>query len=429
MKPNIYKERLLQVGNALLKVATRNVGLKILSVIFALMLWSYVISSNASITRLKTHSGLQGYVSGQITLDAYNLAMISDPTDALSNITVEVEVPLAYYSSSTSENVQVSLDLSSVRTAGTQEVPLKATTAYGTIKRIYPASVTMTFEPLDSRSIPVNLQLIGTEDGYWYNCARLNPSQITISGATSIVQGISSVVVKADVSRQFTSYNTSCTIELRDSAGNVIPTSLLNRSSSSVSLTMEVYPTKEIEVSADPADVLVGEVAEGYVVESITIQPGALTVAADQDLLEDLDLLIVDPIDVEGAKQSFTRRATISGLSNIRYISSEQVYVNVHIVEETVSRMYDTVKINYVGLDDGLTVVNKRESVAIYATGPRSNIENLDADSIIITVDLSGLGEGTHEIAVVPDPSTNTDIEFRPDVETITVELERIVTE
>ena len=94
---------------------------------------------------------------------------------------------------------------------------------------------------------------------------------------------------------------------------------------------MEVYPTKELEVSTATDDVLVGQAAEGYIIEAITVQPRTITVAAEQELLDSLDRLIIDPIEIDSPSQSFTRRASISGLTDFRYISSEQVYVNVLI--------------------------------------------------------------------------------------------------
>ena len=74
----------------------------------------------------------------------YGLALLSDPSEALSNISVRVEVAQADFYKVSSDNVQVTLDLSSVRTAGTQQVPLKASSAYGKVVRIMPDSISMT---------------------------------------------------------------------------------------------------------------------------------------------------------------------------------------------------------------------------------------------------------------------------------------------
>ena len=418
------KDKLISIAKSLWKVVSRNVGLKLLAVLFALMLWSYVISSNTDITRTKTHTGLQGYVTGQVSLEVYDLAMVSDPTEALSNVTVDVDVPQINYADSTPENIQVTLDISSVRTAGTQEVPIKATTAYGTVTRIYPSSLTLTFEPLDSRSIPVNVNMTGKdEDSYWYNCSRINPSQITISGATSLVQDINSIVVNVDMSDHTDSFSTSRAIILLDSEGNIIPNTLLSRSSSSVSLNMEVYPTKELEVSTATDDVIVGQVAPGYIIEAITVQPRTIKVAADQDLLDSLDSLIIEPIEIDSPSQSFTRKASISGLSNFKYIASEQVYVNVQIAEETISDWIEDVDIMFIGLEDDLTITEGRGTVAVHVTGPRSRVEAINPDNLSVVVDLSGLEAGSYELVPEPETENHPAVVFEVDPASIHVTL------
>ena len=123
---------------------TDNLGLKLLSLLLAILLWNYVISSNPSITRPKTLFNITGYVSGQSTLNTYGLALLEDPEEALSGISVTVEAPQASYSRVSSDNVQVPLDLSNVRAAGTQEVRLRATSTYARVTTVSPASVTLT---------------------------------------------------------------------------------------------------------------------------------------------------------------------------------------------------------------------------------------------------------------------------------------------
>ena len=140
-----FKERLFWIGRNLWGMLARNVWLKLLSLLLAILLWNYVITTNTSITRSKTLSGLTGYVTGQTTLNANRLALLDDPSDLLSSISVTVDAPQAYYARLSGENVQVSLDLSSVRTAGTQEVPLRANSSYGRVTDIAPESLTLTF--------------------------------------------------------------------------------------------------------------------------------------------------------------------------------------------------------------------------------------------------------------------------------------------
>lgn len=404
---------------------SRHTLLKLLSFVFAIMLWSYVISSSPSITRNKTIGGLTGYVSGQATLEIYKLALLTDPTDALSDISVEVEVSQSSYAQVTSDNVQVTLDISSVRTAGTQEVSLKATSSYGKVVSIYPSTLTLTFEALDSRSVPAQVQRTNeAETGYWYNTTLVNPQQITVTGATSLIQNISHATVICDVGGRTAYFMTAQRFALIDSAGAEIPQTMLNTSASSINVGVDIYPTKELEISTATDDVLVGQVADGYQIESITIQPETVTVAADQELLDGIDKLVISPIAIDSPSQSFTKRATISGLTDFKYISSEQVYVTVQIAEETTSAWIEDVYINFPGYNkDQYILTWQRNTIAVHVTGPRSKVEDLMEKGLTATADLSGLGEGAHTVPIEIDDDNYPDIVFEPEVSEVEVTL------
>ena len=103
-------------------VVSRNWGMKLLSLLLAILLWNYVVTSNQLITRTKTVTGLTGYVTSQATLSTYGLALPVNPAELIDDVSVRVEVSQNYYRQVSPDNVQVTLDLSKVRAAGTQEV-------------------------------------------------------------------------------------------------------------------------------------------------------------------------------------------------------------------------------------------------------------------------------------------------------------------
>ena len=140
---------LKRFGKAFWGSLSHNLGLKLLSLLLAILLWSYVVSSNPSITRTKDINGLTAYVSNESTLHANRLALASDPAEALDGVSVQLEVPQSSYALADADNVQVTLDLSSVRAAGTQEVPLRATTTYGRVTRILPEPVKLELQLAD----------------------------------------------------------------------------------------------------------------------------------------------------------------------------------------------------------------------------------------------------------------------------------------
>lgn len=404
---------------------SNNLGLKVLSLLMAVLLWHFVITTDTTITRTKSVTDLSGYISGQSTLNTYGLALLENPTEELKDISVLLEVSQSEYSYASENNVQVTLDLSSVRTAGTQQVPLKASTSYGRVVRIMPESLTLTFEPLDSRIIPVNVQITGDDGkGMWYNVNRSNPANLTISGAASVVQSIASAYVYVDAAGTTSSFTVAEEYSLLDGAGRLIPQTMLNRSSSSISVNVGVYPMKEIPIADDVADVITGQPADGYVIESVSIQPQTLTVAAEAELLENLEELLINPVSVQGRSQSFSARASISSLSAFKNLSAEQVYVNVNIVEETAGAWVEDVKVSFTGKGEKLGLESE-STIRVYVTGPRSAIEMLRESGFVATVDLTGLAAGSYDLPLDFPTETYPNVTFTPEVS----ELEVVLTE
>ena len=398
---------------------SNNLGYKLLSLLLAILLWNYVISTNTNITRVKTLYNLTGSVSGQSTLTANQLALTEDPTDALSGLSVNVEASQADYSKVSAGNVQVTLDLSGVRAVGTQEVPLRASTTYGRVRSISPQSVTLTFENLDSRNVTVNPDVFGQEDGYWYNVNRVNPSVLTVSGASSVVQSIASARVGVDVAGMTASSVKVLPFILLDGEGNEVSKAMLNRTTSSISVTMDVYPCREIPFATDASSLVTGVPQDGYVVESVTVQPESAIVAADQDFLDSLSQLMVAPVSVDGASQSFSERSEVSQLSDFKNVSVEQVYVNVNIVEETITGYVEHVKVAFVNTADNL--VASYEPLGVSVTGPRSIVEAVQQGGMTVQVDLSGYGPGYYLLSPTIDAARYPDLSFQSEAVSVTL--------
>lgn len=405
---------------------SHNLGLKLLSLLLAVLLWSYVVSSNPSITRTKDINGLTAYLSNESVLNSNRLALASDPSEALENVSVRLEVPQSSYALADAENVQVSVDLSSVRAAGTQEVALRATTTYGRVVTILPETVTLEFEAYDSRSVPLNASITGeTMDTMWYNVSRLNPEELVISGPSSVVQTIASAYVYVDVTGRDTSYITAARFTLFDYNGEEIPQTLLSSSSSSVTVGVDVYPTRELPVSNDIADVVQGTPAEGYEVTSVTIQPEVVTVAADAELLEGLTELLIQPVDVTDADQTFSQRARISSLTDFKNISTEQVYVTVNI-EEVQQSAWVAVDLTFINTPEGLNYTYTSEDFRARVTGPASQVEALAESGVQAVVDLAGLTAGHYTLPITVDETIYPNLQFEFEPASVSLRLDDV---
>ena len=402
---------------------------KLLSIALAVLLWVIVVYNDESITRSRTLNGLSALLNGQNSLSSNSLALTDNPLTELSgNITVELDVPQAQYSLVNENNVRVWLDLSSIRTAGTQLVPLNVTCTYGTVKNVFPSTVQVDVEALDSRSVPLNATLSGRDQSYWYNIRSLNPSTITVSGASSIVQNIAQGRLEVDVTNMSEATARAYPFTLYDYSGNEVSQDLLSRTSSSVTASIEVFPTKELTVSCDLEDIIQGRVADGYEVKSISVSPPTITVAADQSLLDSLTEIAIEPIEVESVNRSFTVRRSISKLSDIRFFSTEQVYVTVEIAESVDSVALSNVPVVLLNTPDHLEVTDTPDTINVRITGAVSEISDLTVDMLQATVDLSQATAGVNSYPVQISVPGRPNLTFEITPSTLPVSLaERVI--
>lgn len=389
-----------RLGKKLWASLSNNLWLKLLSVVLALFLWSYVISTTPSITRDKTLSDISITVTGQSVLeDSRGLAVLTD-LNALESVRVRVRVSQSSYAQVTSDNVRVELDLSSIRQEGKQSVRLQGSTTYGSVVEVYPQYIDLEVEKRDQRYVPVNVELTGVDTtSYWYSVSSRNPSQVVVSGPTSLVKTVSSAQVLLDVSGLTETHSWEEGFQLLDAQQQEIP-GALSVSTSSVRVTVEVYPIRVLTLSQEADQLTSGQVPEGYRVDQVEVNPTQVVVAAEQALLDGLTELTIEPVDLTGATQTFTAIAQVQTLKGIKYLSSDEVSVTVTISEQELTKRFSNVSLNLENQPQGMRAVPSAKQVDVKVTGPYSLVSQLIREDIQATVDLAGLTQGQYELPV-----------------------------
>ena len=389
-----------KLGKKLWASLSNNLWLKLLSVVLALFLWSYVISTTPSITRDKTLSDISITVTGQSVLeDSRGLAVLTD-LNALESVRVRVRVSQSSYAQVTSDNVRVELDLSSIRQEGKQSVRLQGSTTYGSVVEVYPQYIDLEVEKRDQRYVPVNVELTGVDTtSYWYSVSSRNPSQVVVSGPTSLVKTVSSAQVLLDVSGLTETHSWEEGFQLLDAQQQEIP-GALSVSTSSVRVTVEVYPIRVLTLSQEADQLTSGQVPEGYRVDQVEVNPTQVVVAAEQALLDGLTELTIEPVDLTGATQTFTAIAQVQTLKGIKYLSSDEVSVTVTISEQELTKRFSNVSLNLENQPQGMRAVPSAKQVDVKVTGPYSLVSQLIREDIQATVALAGLTQGQYELPV-----------------------------
>ena len=405
------------------RIVSHNLMWKILSVVIAILMWSYIVSADSSITRTKVLSSGDVSLSGQSVLQSRLLAVVMDEDEALASVRVKVKVPQANYARVTADSVSVELDLSRVRQTGRQEVELVGTTAYGEVVQITPSTLEVDIEPMDTRVVPVNVELQNQdEDKYYYVVSQSNPSQLTISGASSVVQRIAQAQALVNVEGMTTGRNVSVKYALLDEEGNEV-TQLVSKPTSSVMVGLSIDPIARLSVDASIETATTGTLPDGYRITRVEVQPETITVAGDPSLLGELDVLTFEQVNVTGRTQSFSTVATVNALDAMKYVSTRQVTVTVYIEEESQVARFENVKLSVTGLKEGCRAELSDETVRVKATGAYSEMGQLTESHLLADVDLTGLTPGEYDLPVQVTADNYPSVTFEVEPQTVHVAI------
>jgi YbbR domain-containing protein len=184
----------------------------------------------------------------------------------------------------------------------------------------------------------------------------------------------------------------------------------------SVPLTFEESLVKTVTVSPR----IEGEPAPGYLVSGVTVEPATVAVVGPVTAMANMSEAITESVNVSGAMATLTEMVTIGvadPLVRLREAQDARVTVAITAVPEEWSVEGITVQVRNGGA--GVRIAPK--SVTIRVRGPRKSRE-ADAASFSASVDVTGLGAGTHRAAVRVEPPLGVGL-LRVDPAEVTVTI------
>ena len=373
-KKELLKKRLLSI-------LKNNLGIKILSLLLALVFWAVLITQDATLTREKVFTDVTVSVSGSDTMKRNGYIVVSDIDSLLKNVTVRAEVPQKKYSEATASAYNVRVDLSRVNETGTLELRLQSTTssAYGSVTEISPATIPVEVEAYTTRyRIPVTLTTEGEmAEGYYAGSATADPSLISVSGPKSVVDQIvraRAVINLEDIPAEEGTYRSAVTFELIDRHGDVVENDQIEVMSESVLLDsviveQTVYATKELQFS--DSGMVKGSPADGYEIKSVYYTPETIVAAGNSEDLAVLDTLFAgSEIDVSDLTESLTKTIKIRRPTELVKLSPDTVTVEIEIGPVISSKTYPSLRVKVNGAADGLKSSMDTRSISVTVTGP-----------------------------------------------------------
>ncbi len=301
-------------------------------------------------------------------------------------------------------SVQASLDLSGLE-AGEYTLPIQ----FHVLARPYqivlasPETVTIKLEPVASRPLPIEKLLSGIPAiGYQAGEASIEPETVLVSGPESLVNQAVHARVTINLEGARESIQQATPIQILDENNSILRG--LTVSPESAQITVPIIQQggfRDLAVKV----VVSGQIAAGYRLENISVFPPVVTVfASNPELVSSLPGVVeTQPLDLQGADEDITTRLALNLPENVTLVGAQTVQVTVGISPIQTSLTLLNQKVNVIGLSEGLSARILPPTVDVIISGPLPTLDSLTPQDVIVTVDVSGLGIGTHQLVPVVD--------------------------
>lgn len=292
----------------------KNTGLKVLSVVFAVLLWLYVIGEGQDPTR---------HTEKEVNLKYYNLA---EGFTAEGPDTVKVKT---WGTEKENGDVEVYIDLNGLK-EGQYKLPVKVKTLKGALlTAVEPKEVEVTIKRINEHTFRIKPHMTGSlPSGYELWGLEISPDTCLVKGEEKAVKRIKEVWCEIDLA------------QVKGTAVMEAPLKMVDERGAEVKGDLRIIPSKTTVylVSGDMLknkEVGVNVIFEGIPEDKhelgvVSIIPDKITVLGNPSIIEGLQKADTLPISLEGRNASFSQRVKLVLPDKVRAYPDE-VLVNVEI--------------------------------------------------------------------------------------------------
>lgn len=273
-----------------------NLGLKLISLLLAFVLWFVVISIDDPVKE-KTLTNIKVNLINAEELEAKGMIWeVVDGTDILKNVTFEA--PLSVREVIEASDIVAEADLGEITVADTVAIEFSCPKYSGQVTNITGniSNVKLSVEEKASKWIDIKPNIIGeVAEGYVVGAVSLEQNRLEIEGPESKIAEVSKAVVDVNVAGvSGSNMSIRADIHLKDAQGNEVIYPTITKNTDSVRVTVDIHSTKEVPVEYQVS----GEPAEGYLLTGVSeITPTKVMLAGTSTVLNRTSKMTI-PIDV-----------------------------------------------------------------------------------------------------------------------------------
>ena len=377
-----------------------NLGFAGLSVVLAFVVWMFIVDTE--------HPTRTGVFPVDISVEPVNMPEGLTLGGPLGDVALRIEADEDLWDELTASDFGATVNLLGAQ-IGTQDVevkvePLGKRNGLRIIEVIPtlhaagapPGTVRVELKPLVSQVVPVSLDLVGAPlIGYEPSTPNVEPEQVVVSGPEDLVGRVAAAVASVDLSGVVTDVRQTYSLVPRDDSGFIVAGVTLDPSSVDIEITVEQKRFSRLVVVSPSLE---GSPAAGYNVTSVELDPPSVTLLGPLELLNVTSFVVTDDVDITGATSDITRIVNLVGLaSGVSVSGSDTVTVRISIAAGEGEATFGVAP-QWTGLASDLRVVSVTSLVEVTLQGELPTLRNVSPDQVTVSVDLSGLGAGSHRL-------------------------------
>lgn len=390
------------------KLLTNNLGLKLLSIISAVMLWLIIVSINDPVI-YQDFTGIRVTMLNEDAItDKDKVYRIEDNSDIIS---IKVRAKRSELQKLSSEDFTATADMEKNikfdNLVGI-EVTCNSLNVRTTDITKSRENVVISIEDASSEQFNVGVNQSGTEgEGYKVGTAVPEQSLIQISGPASVIAEIARVEVDLNVTGFTTDQIKNCPIKILDSDNNQIDTTYLeyNGKTTGMNVHVTMFKKKKVRLRVD----YTGTPGEGYSFKELTFKPETLEIAGTEEDIADLREINIpgEAVNIDGITEDTQINVDVTRYlpENIRLGNERDASIAVEVTLE--KKQGKTVRIPVSDIElknvpQGLEVdFDKLKEIEIIVMGTSAELAELDESEILAGLDLDGYSRaGTYKKAL-----------------------------
>lgn len=376
---------------------TNNFALKLISVIFACVLWLVVVNvDNPLVTR--TFKAMAKIENEDIIT---NNGKVFEILDESQMITFTVTGPRSIVERLSGSDFKVVADMEKIQLdyglVPIDVTPIRYESQLDIGVKI--PNLHVKIQNLEKQQFVVTGNSTGTPlAGYAKGDVLVQPNMISVSGPEEVMKRVKKAVAAINIEGAYSEKTEAVIPVLYDEDGKQLDMTNVTISPQTVTVRAEILETKKVSISVKPQ----GSVAAGYVYNGVDCSPTSVTVKGTKEELEKFTELVIPSaeLDISGAQTDIEKVINVSQYlpDGVELVDPELttaiVTAKIAALDSKVLTL-ETKNITILNLPSNFMVKFEESSVKVTVKGQKAALDAFTINDLTAQLDLSGVSKGS----------------------------------